>query len=276
MSSGAPLAMAGRPGTEAAGPDAWDPPSVPRGPCQVAEPCPDCGTALWASERGTVRGCLACGRRVVPAGVADPYRQPGGDDAGRVVRSRLDRDAEARGLARSRGELLDRIRVIAGGGGLHPADAEVCDWYAAELRAAKTAARLAELADAIDAEQWHGRRWRDAGPDDPGPQDDDGWQDDDDGQDAAAARPAAGRAGSAAAEPPGITAWLAGRGIILARGSGCPVARMGAGPYRRGGQAAGYRWHAEMMTSPARGTIGVCRLHHAALTALAAGWDAAS
>ena len=269
--AGAPAAPGPEPrGTAAPG---WDPPSNPRQPRQVAEPCPGCGEPLWASPRGTVRGCLACGRPAIPAGVAAPYRDAGDGAAGRVVVSRRDRDAGARDLARTRGRLLAGVRKIREDPRLDPADTEVCDFYTAELRKARTADRLAELAEEISTEQWHTRHWWQAAPDHDDDDDGDGYepggqdQDDDGGALVPAAR--------AAIEPPPaplprIGTWLRRRGVTVTPGQGCPVTRIHDGPYRRCGQPASWRWNAEMMASPAAGTLTLCRAHYDMLNAAAA------
>jgi len=119
----------------------WEPVIEPRRARETAESCPDCGTPLAASSRGTWRACGTCPRFVTPAAVAAPYEH----GSQRQVVSQRERDLEALGLAGRKGIMLGQLRRLAEGG----LDDESClkaEWFANEVKSAASGRRLDELA----------------------------------------------------------------------------------------------------------------------------------
>jgi hypothetical protein len=175
-------------GTERQAPAAgWDAPGEPRGVSQTSEPCPECGTPLHASPRQTMRACLTCTQRVIPAGVAAPY-QRGPQPGGRQVRSQRERDLDAIALAQRKGVMLDQLARLASDPGLHEQSRPVVDWFAEQVRAATSPARLDELADLLPDAGIRRRHWWQgepaaitAAPGDDEPGDLDDYDPDDDG-----------------------------------------------------------------------------------------------
>jgi hypothetical protein len=183
--------------TAAGAPAGWDPPSEPRAAYRTAGQCPKCGTpGLIASPRGTVRGCLTCKGRVIPAGVAAPYER--GTGSTREARSQRERDLEALELARRKGIMRGQLDAIADDGRLTPESLAAVEWFAEQVKAATTGQRLDELADLYAVQKIRRRGWLQGRPpaitagyaedDDDGQGDDD--QDDDDWPDPDAARTA--------------------------------------------------------------------------------------
>lgn len=193
---------------------AWDPPSEPRKHYLCAEPCPHCGQPrVHAEPRGTRRVCLACQTRVTPPGVLAPYER--GAEVTRAAKSQRERDLEALTLAGRKGVMLGQLHGVAADERLDAAAVLEVEWFAEQVKAAETGARLDELA-ALYAEAGIGpRRWWQARPAPltagyPG-EDDDGvvdgyvvYDDDEDRGDEPAPLPA-GRAAIAA--PPRRATW---------------------------------------------------------------------
>jgi len=136
---------------------AWEPPSLPRDPWQVNESCPGCGDPLCTAGRGTVRACLTCRCRVIPPGVSAPYQRA--DVAVRQVKSQRERDMEAIELAARKGVMLGQLAEVAGDTRLHPASVPIVEWFADQVRAAKTDDRLTELADLLPDAGIRRRHW---------------------------------------------------------------------------------------------------------------------
>lgn len=134
----------------ATGAAVWDPPSEPRQPRPAGEPCPHCGgTAVYAEPRGTIRVCLGgpfggCGRRVTPPGVLAPYERGAG--VTRAAKSQRERDLEALDLAGRKGIMLGQLRGLADGDRLDSASLLKVEWFAEQVKAAASGARLGELA----------------------------------------------------------------------------------------------------------------------------------
>jgi hypothetical protein len=136
-------AAPGAPGSAASALWAWEPPSEPPRPVLVDESCPDCGSLLWAGGRGTRRVCAACGGSVVPHGVRAPYERGA---AVRRVRSQRERDLEALDVAGRKGVMLRQLRTLADDERLASGSAPKVEWFAEQVRAAQSGARLDELA----------------------------------------------------------------------------------------------------------------------------------
>lgn len=167
---------------------AWNPPSEPRQPRPMTEPCPHCGEAkVYAEPRGTVRVCLGCHQRVTPPGVFAPYER--GAEVTRQARSQRERDLEALALAGRKGVMLDQLRALADGDRLDPASVLKAEWFAEQVKAAASAARLDDLAALFAEAGIRPRRWWHGKPAaiTAGYDDDDGEDDyagyDDDGED---------------------------------------------------------------------------------------------
>jgi hypothetical protein len=136
----------------------WDPPSEPRQPRPASKPCPDCGEArVYASERGTVRVCVGCRRRVTPPGVLAPYER--GAEVTRAAKSQRERDLEALELARRKGVMLVQLDELAADDRLDHASRPVIDWFRDEVKAASNGARLDELAALLPQAGIRRRRW---------------------------------------------------------------------------------------------------------------------
>jgi hypothetical protein len=136
---------------------AWEPPSLPRDPWLVNESCPGCGEPLCTAGRATVRACLTCRCRVIPPGVSAPYQRA--DVAARQVKSQRERDMEAIALAERKGIMLGQLAEVAGDARLHPASVPIVEWFADQVRAAKTDDRLTELADLLPDAGIRRRHW---------------------------------------------------------------------------------------------------------------------
>ncbi len=129
-------------------PLAWEPSSERRRLWQVNEACPECGGGgLHTRGRGTIRVCPTCERRVIPPGVAAPYER--GGQAVRQVKSQRERDLEAVALAQRKGIMLTQLGALAADKRLHPDGLPVVEWFADEVRAAKSDDRLTELAELL-------------------------------------------------------------------------------------------------------------------------------
>lgn len=143
------------PGQPAAG---WDPPSEPRRPGQVTEPCPHCGgQRVHAEPRGTVRMCPDCRRQVTPPGVLAPYQR--GAEITRAYKSQRERDLEALDLAGRKGIMLAQLRAAAGDDRLDPASLPKVEWFADQVKTAAAGGRLDELAALWQESGIRPRRW---------------------------------------------------------------------------------------------------------------------
>lgn len=137
---------------------AWNPASEPRQLRPVAGPCPHCGEAsVYAEPRGTIRACLGCRERVIPPGVLAPYER--GAAVTRVAKSQRERDLEALDLAGRKGVMLGQLRALADGDQLDPAAALKVEWFADQVKAAASGARLDELAALFGEAGIRPRRW---------------------------------------------------------------------------------------------------------------------
>lgn len=136
----------------------WDPPSEPRRPRLCDGPCPHCGAhQVYADPRGTVRGCIACRRRVIPPGVLAPYRR--GAEVTRAARSQRERDDDAKQAVIMAGEFLRRVAAMLADPKVHPRSADLLRWYDEEItdaRRERDAGRLAELAGEFTDDQQAG------------------------------------------------------------------------------------------------------------------------
>lgn len=141
----------------AGAPDAveWDPPSEPRRARLTDEPCPHCGAPLIASRRGTLRVCNGYGK-VAPAGVLAPYER--GDSTGRQVKTQRETDLEALDLAGRKGVMLGELDTLADDDRLDSASRMKVEWFADQVRAARTGGRLDDLAT-LFADAGIRRRW---------------------------------------------------------------------------------------------------------------------
>jgi hypothetical protein len=172
---------------DSAGPAVWEPPSEPRGVRPAGEPCPHCGEPMvYPEPRGTIRVCLSCGKRVTPPAVLAPYERGAG--VTRAAKSQRERDLEALGLAGRKGLMLGQLRALADDDRLDPASVLKVEWFAEQVKAAASAARLDELAALFGEAGIRRRRWWQQPPAALTA----GYADDDDGQaDEPAAVPAA-------------------------------------------------------------------------------------
>jgi len=163
-------------------PPTWEPPSASRGAWQVNEPCPHCGEQLHTTGRATVRVCIfTCKGRVVPQGVTAPYQR--GGELVRQVRSQRERDLDAISLAYHKGVMLGQLAALANDKRLHPESMPIVEWFAEQVRAARSGERLTELADVLPES---GIRLWDGGPaaiEPPGYDDEDQDEDDEDDED---------------------------------------------------------------------------------------------
>lgn len=135
----------------------WEPTGGPRAAREVAEQCPECAGPLFASPRGTTRVCLSCSRRVTPAATLAPYER--GESTGRQVKTQRETDLEALDLAGRKGVMLGQLRGLADGDRLDDGSRLKVEWFADEVRAARTAARLDDLAGLWAAARIRPRRW---------------------------------------------------------------------------------------------------------------------
>jgi hypothetical protein len=163
----------------------WNPPSEPRRVQSTDEPCPDCGDMLAATARGTWRACLTCRRAVVPTAVAAPYGR-GRGALERQVTTQRERDLDAIALARRKGVMLGQLSQLATDDRLHSESVPVVEWFAGEVKAAKSGGRLDELGQLLPESGIRRRHWWQGEPaalpvgyDD---LDDDDELDDDDGE----------------------------------------------------------------------------------------------
>jgi hypothetical protein len=135
----------------------WDPPSGPRRPWPVDERCPDCAAALYAAARGTMRACLGCRRRVIPAGVLAPYER--GTEVTRAAKSQRERDLEALDLAGRKGIMLRQLRTLSDDDRLDSVSVLKVEWFAEQVKTAAHGARLDELAALFGEAGIRPRRW---------------------------------------------------------------------------------------------------------------------
>jgi hypothetical protein len=145
------------PGAVALAP-AWDPPSPPRTNRRTAEDCPGCGTpGLIASPRGTLRICDQCKTLAMPAAVAAPYERGAGST--REARSQRERDLEALQLASRKGAMRSQLDAIADDDRLTPDSRAVVEWFAEQVKAATTQARLDDLVTLYAEQKIRRRGW---------------------------------------------------------------------------------------------------------------------
>jgi hypothetical protein len=140
-----------------------------------------------------VRVCLDCRKRVTPPGALVPYER--GAEVTRAAKSQRERDLEALDLAGRKGVMLRQLHSVADDDRLDPISLPKVEWFAEQVKAAASGARLDELA-ALFAEA--GIRQRQAAPLIAGYADDEDTEDgyavyDDDDEDQGD-RPAATRA----------------------------------------------------------------------------------
>jgi hypothetical protein len=136
----------------------WDPQSEPRKHRKCDEPCPHCGAQkVYADQRGIARVCMACGRKVTPPGVLAPYER--GAEVTRAAKSQRERDLEALGLAGRKGLMLGELRRLAADDRLDDASVMKVEWFAEQVKAAASGARLDDLADLFAAERIKPRGW---------------------------------------------------------------------------------------------------------------------
>jgi hypothetical protein len=146
-----------QPAVTAVVPASWEPVVSTANCVRTSEPCPDCGEPLYATLRGTRRVCLPCARKVVPRGVAAPYDRAA---AGvRQVKSQRECDLEAIGLARRKGVMLAQLAELGIDDRLHPESRPVVDWFAEQVKAAASGARLDELAARLPEAGIRRRGW---------------------------------------------------------------------------------------------------------------------
>jgi hypothetical protein len=105
-----------------------------------------------------VRACLACSTRITPPGVLAPYRRDGQAPA-RQVKSQRESDLEALDLAGRKGVMLAQLRAVADDDRLHPESLPKIEWFAEQVKGAKTDARLDELAGLLGEAGIRRRRW---------------------------------------------------------------------------------------------------------------------
>jgi hypothetical protein len=147
---------------------------------------------------------MGCGEPVTPAAVLAPYER--GTEVTRGAKSQRERDDDAKRTVLLAGEFLRRVAALLDDPKMHPASADLLDWYREEItdaRKERDAGRLAELGDEFKADRENGafRRahWWQGSPaaldgGDAEPEDDEEEYDDDgqdDGPQAALAVPAA-------------------------------------------------------------------------------------
>jgi len=235
----------------------WEPPSEPRMAYQTAEPCPGCGAALLAEPRGIWRVCAPCGGLVTPSGVTAPYAA--GTALQRQVKSKRERDTEARALEARRQRLADELDGLAADKRLTSEARGALKWYRTEVDKAKTMSRLDDLVDQFRGERLTRTGWLarpGAAEIEPADYDDDqadDWDDDeeDDGAPLAIAAPA---------RPLDLAAELAVRGYTVNTNvwaGGCQIIEQHTGPCcLPGTQAiAGIRLcdgHRHALTTPLR------------------------
>jgi hypothetical protein len=163
-----------RDGPAAAG--GWNPPSGGR-PAAYAELCPVDGHGpLIASPRGTLRVCTnGCGR-VAPPGALTPYSRGGA--AVRQIRSQRENDLAALDLAGRKGVMLGELRELTASGKLDDAGVMKAEWFAEQVKAAASLARLDDLIALFREAGPRPRRWWQQRPaltgDTYAPEDDDG------------------------------------------------------------------------------------------------------
>jgi len=185
----------------------WGPPSQPRAPHQTEEQCPDCSAPLTASPRGTIRACLKCRKRVIPAGVLAPYRR--GQDTTRTVATQRERDLEAIALAKRKGVMLAQLGALADHPRFDPASLPVIDWFRDQVKDARADGRLDELAALLPEAGIRRRHWWQGRPAaiEPPPYDDEGQDyEDDEDADELEADDGAGAAPAMLATPASIAA----------------------------------------------------------------------
>lgn len=136
----------------------WNPPSEPRGFREIdGGTCSDCQAAVEISPRGAALWCSGCGSAVTPPGVAAPYAR--GGPSARKVKSQRETDLEAIDLAGRKGVMLGQLRALAEGDRLDDASRLKVEWFADEVRAARTGGRLDSLAELWAEAGIRPRRW---------------------------------------------------------------------------------------------------------------------
>ncbi|HEY1621758.1 MAG TPA: hypothetical protein VGG25_29325 [Streptosporangiaceae bacterium] len=139
---------------------------------------------------------------MIPAAVSAPYAR-GAHVAERHVVSQHERDVAAIALARHKGVLLGQLGELGADDRLHPESLPVVEWFAAEVRAARSGERLSELTALLPGAGIRRRRFWQGKPaaittgyddDEPGEYDDGEYDDQADDPAALPGAPAAGRA----------------------------------------------------------------------------------
>lgn len=127
----------------------WEPEPVIAADLPAGEVCGECGTSLVWEPCGTLMWCPSCDVPLFPAGL-----EPGDDgDDPRHVPTRAERDAEGLALAGYREVALTAVRGALDDERLRPGVRGRLKWYAAEIEAADSRARIDELARMLQAEK---------------------------------------------------------------------------------------------------------------------------
>jgi len=123
----------------------WEPPSEPRGFARTGGTCPDCHAPVMTEPRGTTLWCSGCKSAVTPPAVLAPYQR--GAQVTRAAKSQRERDLEALALARRKGAMGAQLAALADDERLTPDSAAVVAWFAEQVKAAASGARLDELVE---------------------------------------------------------------------------------------------------------------------------------
>jgi hypothetical protein len=123
----------------------WNPPSEPRDHCATDWTCSDCHAPVRTEPRGTALWCSGCGESLTPPAVLAPYQR--GTEVTRAAKSQRERDLEALALARRKGTMGAQLAALADDGKLTDDSAAVVAWFAEQVKAAASAARLDELVE---------------------------------------------------------------------------------------------------------------------------------
>jgi uncharacterized Zn finger protein (UPF0148 family) len=159
-------------------PARWDPaPVEPDALDDARADCPDCGEPLTWEPAGTLLYCPGCEEPMFPPSLIP---QEGGRDDDRRVSTQAERDDEALRLAERRAVVIDRVRQVLDDDRLAPQTRGRLEWYVTEIGAARTMARVAELAERLAGERIQRRGWFRADALNPMDIDQDDDQDDED------------------------------------------------------------------------------------------------
>ena len=202
-----PLGAAGTLSATAAPVPVWDAPSGPQRASITAEPCERCQEPLYATPRGTWRGCGTCASPTTPPAVRTPYAR-GEAASQRQVKSQAERDLEVLALEDRKGPMLDQLDALACDDKLDTASVRKVGWFREQVESARSDARLDELAGLYPRAGIRRRRWWNGEPVaelDSGGYDGDGQDDDD-------SRAATGRVPAGAVD---YVAELAARNWVL-------------------------------------------------------------